>query len=92
MDGIIKLAQSYIENSVDTYGDKSKSKPNKWKYCVALEKAGYSAECSIIDGKPGLQFKWIKNGEDDIVIHLSLVEQGMWLNYLDLRTNRESDL
>lgn len=91
MDGIIRFVQNFVDQSVDSYNKtSSKKKMEKWKYCVALEKAGYKATCETIEGSKDLLFIWNKESEEEIRVRLSFAEQQLWLNYLEKRSAKEN--
>lgn len=92
MDGIVRFVQNFVDQSVNNYSKAApKKKVEKWKYCVALEKAGYKATCEIAEGSKDLWFIWSKEGEEEIRVRLSFVEQQMWLNYLEKRSAKEKN-
>jgi len=90
MDGLIRFVQQFVDNSIDNHNKNTpKRKIEKWKYCVALEKAGYKAACETIKGSGDLLFVWNKESEEEIRVRLSFAEQQMWLNFLEKRSARE---
>lgn len=92
MDGMIRFVQRFVDGSIDNYNKHTpKRKIEKWKYCVALEKAGYKATCETIEGSKDLLFVWNKESEEEIRVRLSFAEQQMWLNFLEKRSAREND-
>lgn len=86
MNGIINFVQQFVSRSAEDYKNRHTGwKPVKWKFCVALEKAGYSAACEVVENSKDLVFVWNKEGEEEVKVRLSLAEQSAWLHYLERR-------
>jgi hypothetical protein len=91
MDGLIKLVQGFVNQSAEIKkSTKSGQSHDKWKYCVALEKAGYKAKCEAIENSQDLLFIWEKEREE-VKIRLSFIEQQRWLEYLQKRLIKKGE-
>lgn len=88
MTDYLKFVENIVEYSKQSYKQMNRNRPKKpvtrWKYCAALLESGWkSTECKVVKNSSDLIFVWNKEGEKEINVRLSFVEQRLWLAYLE---------
>lgn len=90
MDDIIKALEGFIQQATANYKQwpyAGRAKVKNWRLCATLLEHGW--ECydgGHPEGSNALELKWRKDGEEDIEVTLSFVEQQLWLRYLENST------
>jgi len=82
---IFSMMDDLIHNANKNYKSQGN---NRWKYCVALALDNWRAyESEKVEGSDDIIIKWKKEGQENIAIRLSFIEQGCWIQYLENKKN-----
>jgi len=95
MNDFFNFADHLVEAAKQNYKTinrgKAKRKYDKWKACAALLAAGYTSNKCEKEDNNDLTFTWNKEGEKEIKVRLSFIDQQLWLEYLTLKAAKEKN-
>jgi len=89
MDDLIKMLEGFIQSA--SAGQIKRQVKQNWKYCIVLIAKGWEVkECLKVPETNDITIRWIKSGEKEIILKLSLHDQRKWIEYLERRKNGKS--
>jgi len=83
MDELFDMIDGMLKASKKQKVSRDPNEFQKWKQCVALHKLGWKAfNCIKKENSDSMIVTWRKDGQQDIQIELTFIEQCIWFEYL----------